>query len=227
MKVQRLPINSQGQADVFWWDIENNTNQVERKQWGEVLGGMDHVESQLRGEIQSADKTYLLIEGVILPTALGCDAYVKMKESPLFKVQHSYGSIQYPQPGMYAKVQAWLNRLDASGITVIHTTDLVSTAMALIAVYNNSQKTEHTTLNRYSKPKVAIKTLDPNITSLMGIQGGGLGEVKAKQMVEVYKTFWQTLIQPTSQWEVLIGKSSASKLEKAIGRSISYGKPKS
>jgi len=221
--VSRLGLNQRDCADYLWYAIDGHTIQVERKQIGEILSGMDSVEEQLRREIVRADETLLIYEGTFEPLAKqACQSWRRARDKQIMIPGRSYNT-------SYAGVQAWLSQLDKAGITVVHTFDYASTAITLVALYNNSQKTEHTTLKRYIKEKIYPMPQNPHVASLMGIKGAGVGEEKAKALIERFGTFWYTLNQDVeSLAETLVGEEkpkrfgvpSAKRLLKAIGRQV-------
>lgn len=218
--VSIVPLNSMGYADYQWVDVLHLTNQVERKQIDEVLSDIDGVEGQLRKEITKADRTYLLYEGTFEPVAglrQACQSWKKMKGRNLMVPSRRYNV-------SYAGVMAWFDQLDRAGITIVNTCDYVGTAMTLVALYNNSQKVEHTTLKRYIKERIYPKPHNPHIETLMGIKGVNLGEAKAKALVERFGTVWYILNQSVeSLAETLVGDKRlgevvAKKLLEAVGR---------
>lgn len=212
------PLNDSGNADYFWFDCFGNSRQLERKQWGEVLGGMDRVEIQLRKEIQLADATDLLIEGVVKATQWGMDAYVW--DGLRYRYSHSFGDPDHPQQGLYSKVMAWLWQLEKAGITTWFTFSQEDTARAIATFYRKSQEPDHGTLSRYLKPKIHIRELNPQVLSLMGIEGAGLGRVRAQELIAKFGTVYGVLTAPAEELSSCanMGKATVSKLFKAIGR---------
>ena len=67
------PLNERGFADYMWTTLGNTVVHVERKQWGEVLSGMDKVENQLREHMskQPKAKLLLLVEGMAISSPVG------------------------------------------------------------------------------------------------------------------------------------------------------------
>lgn len=202
--------------------MDNHTIQVERKQIDEILGDIDGVELQLRKEIVNAEETLLLYEGTFEPVAgtkSACRSFRKSKNGKLLVPGHKYNI-------SYSGVQAWFSQLDKSGITIIHTMDYVATATTLVALYNNSQKEEHTTFKRYIKQKVYPKPHNPHVETLMGVAGGGVGEEIALALVEKYGTAYYVLSQELEELAVtMVGKKQfginrARKLLKSIGRRV-------
>lgn len=220
--VERHDLNRSGLADYVWLDCMGNTRQIERKQWGELLGSVDRVENQLREEILSADATDLLVEGIVKCTQWGLDAYVWRddRRSVGFQFSHSFGDPQHTQTMLYAKMMAWFWQLDKAGITVWFTFSYEDTAKAIASFYWNSQKIEHSTLNRYLKPKIGIRSLDPHVLSLMGIEGAQLGQVRAEALVKQFGTLYSVITADAQELAKVsnMGKGTVSKLLKAIGR---------
>ena len=42
------PWNTQGHSDFHWWSAQDEQVEIERKQWGEIVGDLDRVELQLQ-----------------------------------------------------------------------------------------------------------------------------------------------------------------------------------
>lgn len=219
-------LNSQGFADYMWFAFDGHRMQVERKQIHEVLGGMDSVEEQLRRELSNGvEETLLLIEGICEPIAglkIATQTWRRAKDKNVLVPGRSYNT-------SYTGYQAWLNQLDKAGITIVQTFDYTATAMTLVALYQNSQKPEHKTLRRYIKDRIYIESYNPHIYNLIAIKGGGIGEEKAKALIERYGTFWYVINQDVGELaETLVGEEgkqkrlglpSAQRLLRVIGRS--------
>jgi len=222
--VSRQSLNTKGFADYLFFAVDGHRVQVERKQIDEILSDMDGTEEQLRRELQSGvEETILLYEGTFEPIAglkMATQSWRKAKEGRVMVPGHKYNI-------SYSGVQAWFSQLDKAGITIIHTCDYVGTAMTLVALYNNSQKQEHTTLRRYIKDRIYPEPYNPYIQTLMGIKGGGMGEEKAKALIGRYGTPWYIFNQSEEDLaETLVGKDkpkklgilSAKKLLRAVGK---------
>lgn len=206
-------LNLNGYADYFLNSIDAHTIQAERKQNGELLGSLNMVEMQLRKQYNKADENILIIEGFIIPSAGGCMTLKRSKDSRFFYQDREYKT-------SYSAYLTWIYRLDKSGIWVSTTPDLAGTASLLVSIYKNSQKLEHTTLNRYLKEKIYIEEQNPHVLSLMGLHGAGLGEEKAKALIERFGTVWGVLIQneDTLQEVKGIGEILAHRILHSIGR---------
>ncbi|KKL00872.1 hypothetical protein LCGC14_2628200 [marine sediment metagenome] len=219
--VSRMSLNSKGYADYLFHAFDNHRIQIERKQIDEILGGMDHVEEQLRRELSNGvEETILLIEGVCEPIAglkIATQSWRRAKDKRILVPGHQYNV-------SYTGLQAWKSQLDKAGITIVETFDYTATAMTLVALYQNAQKEEHKTLRRYIKDRIYVENYNPHVLSLMSIKGGGIGEEKAKALVERYGTFWFAInqdaedIAETQVGGKRLGLKSVQKLFKAIGR---------
>lgn len=228
ISVSRIKLNVLGYADYLWHDILGMTNQVERKQIDEILSSVDRVEEQLRREITMADRTYLIYEGTFEPIAgvkVGCQSFRKAKDGKIMVPGHKYNT-------SFSGVMAWFDQLDRAGITVVNTMDYVTTAITLVALYNNSNKEEHTTLQRYIKTKIYPKPFNPHVLTLMGIADVNIGEEIATALVERFGTVYYILGQEPEELastiigerkdggEIRFGINRARKLLKAVGRSV-------
>lgn len=216
---ERKSLEPLGMADYMFFACDGHTIQIERKQAGELLSGIEHVEEQLRRELPNADETILLWEGIIDPIfaqrGANCVAYHKSAKSDIF-----VGGRPYNQN--YMGLQAWFSQLDKCGVTVINTTSMIASALTILSLYNSAQKTEHTTFKRYIKDKIHVETFNPQVISLMGIEGAMIGEVKAKALIKRYGTVWAVLSQSPEELAKTenMGISTARKLLSAVGRSI-------
>ncbi len=225
----RMSLNhsSEGFADYLWFACDGHRIQVERKQASEILSGLDDVEEQLGREVNNGvEETILLIEGVCGPVpgfSRATQTYMKPKKSTrdMLIAGHKFNV-------NYVGYQAWKSQLDKAGITIVETFDWEATALTLVALYNNSQKEEHTTLRRYIKEHITVQPFNEHVITLMGIRGANLGEGRAKALIERYGTVWYTLNQPAEALaETLVGEegkekrlgmATVNKLFKAIGK---------
>lgn len=220
--INKIGLNTKGFADYLWFCVDGHRIQVERKQVDEILSGMDKVEEQLRRELQNeVEETILLIEGVCEPIAglkMASQSWRKAKGKRNIMVSgHKYNV-------SYSGLQAWKNQLDKAGITIVETFDYVATAMTLVALYNNSQKEEHTTLRRYIKDRIYPKPYNPHILTLMGLAGASIGQEIGEALITRYGTTWYVLNQSvedlaeTAIGEKKLGMIRARKILKSIGR---------
>jgi len=226
----RMSLNhsEDGYADYLWFAVDGHRIQVERKQAGEILSSLDEVEEQLGREINNGvEETILLIEGVCGPVpgfSRATQTYIKPKKSNRdMLIAGKKFNVNY------VGYQAWKSQLDKAGITIVETFDWEATALTLVALYNNSQKPEHTTLRRYIKSHITVQPFNEHVLTLMGIRGVNLGEARAKALIERYGTVWYTLSQSVEDIaETLVGGDdkvkkrlglvTANKILKAIGR---------
>lgn len=211
---ENIDLNLKGYADYFWTAEDGHTIQAERKQGGELLGNIDGVEAQLKKQYDKAQENILIIEGFVIPTTNGCTTLRVSKDSNVWYRDREY------KGQSYAGYQGWLYQLDKVGITHYNTANVHGTAMLLVALYKNSQKPEHKTLQRYIKPKIFIEVENRHIKTLMGIEGIQLGEKKATALIDRFTTTWGVMIQDVeSLIEVEgIGRKLAERLHWAIGR---------
>lgn len=209
----RASLNTTGFADYMFIDILGRRVQFERKQWGEILSNPERVEEQLRREfIGGVEELNLIVEGHCEPTAKGVDVYKKTGKPYLRKV--------YSYKQSFTRIVSWLWQLDKTGISVYQTPNTLGTAHFLCAAFKNSQKTEHTTLQRYIKPKIRVGPQDSQVLTLMGIEGAGLGEQRAMDLVLNFGSVWNVLNASMSELTSVegIGPGIVYKLWKAVGK---------
>lgn len=220
-ELQRAPLNTRGFADYMWQCADGHLLQIERKQWGEIQD-VDAVEEQLRRELAApVGETILLIEGVAVPTATGLDVYTLSKDARFFRLSRSYpGEGRRSQPGLYSKIMGWIYQLDKVGVGTVFTHSWEASAVAIGAWYKNSQKTEHATLQRYIRPRVNLVVHDPQVKSLMGLEGAGLGEERAKALIKRFGNLLNVLTAEHGQIASLpgFGHVLENKIFKAVGR---------
>jgi len=211
--VSKTNLNGNLMADYYWPAIDGHTIQIERKQAGELLSNLNHCEKQLMKYLPNADETILLIEGVMLPHVEQTVVYVLTGDSRFFRRSNVY------RP-RYSMVMAWLWQLDKSGVTIFQTGSLDATAIAISAMYTNSQKEEHTTLKRYIKNQVKPLVPNPFVETLMNIKNAGIGETKALALIEHFETPFNFVMASEDELcEVAgIGPGIARKIHLALGR---------
>jgi len=219
----RMDLNhALGIADYFWYAYDGHRIQVERKQVGEVLGGMDKVEELLGRELSNGvEETILLIEGVISPKPglrLASQIYRRPKNGKdILLPAHPYNV-------NYQGLQSWKYQLHKSGVEVVETFDWQATAYTLVALYQNSQQpeSEHSTLKRYIKDRIIIKSKNIHIYNLMALKGSSIGEERATALIERFGTFWYVIHEPAesiAETEVggkRIGMATAIKLLRSL-----------
>lgn len=275
--VNVVSLNQNNIADYQFNAIDGHTVQVNRTQAGELLGDIDSFEDELRRYYNSADETWVIIEGLVTPTPLATltdKQYYAIKGGKLtfgeiryepksrippeaLTVRHSFSSGSTPthqdppyncmyayhiegvtdrrgetmhlitggrmyrmSPKMYA---AWLLQLDKAGITVFRTVDYLDTATALVAFYENMQKPEHTTLQRYIKPKIQIRNLNPHVQALINLSHAyklDIGEVKATAIMEEFGDLFSVMIANGDDLGKVkgVGKKTIDGLFEKIGR---------
>ena len=212
-EVIRTSLNQANLADYFWTACDGHTIQIERKQWAELLGEFDDIEEQLRKEMDNADEMGLLIEGIMRPHPLGCEALRAVGNKLLS---------QHISKRPYAMAMAWLWRIDKMGITPYFTFDWKASAMAIGAYYNNSQDSEHTTLRRYVKDKAPAWVPDIHVQNLINLRGVNLGPVRAQSLIDVFITYWDVISQEPDVLATVegIGIKTARDIIKATGREL-------
>lgn len=221
--VTRMTLNHSevGYADYLWFACDGHRIQVERKQIDEILSGMDGVEEQLRRYISNGvEETLLLYEGTCEPipgVKTATQSWKLGKGGKVMVPNHKYNI-------SYTGFQAWLSQLDKAGITIVHTCHYIGTAHTLVALYNNSQKAEHTTLRRYIKEHITVHPFNEHVITLMGIKGANIGEEIGKALINRFGTVWYTLNQDVPALaETIVGNKTlginrAKRILKAIGR---------
>lgn len=208
-------INDQGWADYLWMDYDGIDVHWERKQWGELVSGLDSVEVQLREEkARHPDaRLGLIVEGVAEPSFLGTQLY---RRGDARKKGMYYADRE--QTTRYSQIQAWLYQV-GKHMEVMHTHSLEGTVQALVAMYNSDQKSDHLTFRRHLRP--IHWNPNPQVEMLMSIgRNAGIGEAKAKEIIAQYGTVWNVM---SSTPEVLaqnkgVGMHLATRLLRKIGR---------
>lgn len=225
LPTHRMSLNHgpQGIADYMFTACDGHRIQVERKQIDEILSGLDSTEEQLRRELSNGiEETILIYEGSCEPMPglhTVTQSWKLAKKGNVMVPSHKYNI-------NYTGLMAWFSQLDKAGITIIQTPHWMGTAMTIVALYNNSQKAEHTTLRRYIKEKITVTPFNEHVITLMSIKNGGLGEERAKALIDRFGTVWYTLQQtPESLAETLVGNKRlgvvvAKKFLKSIGKNI-------
>jgi len=217
----RVPLNVHDYADYYWKGYGGLTHQIEHKQIEEILGGVDHVEEQLSREMQLTDRTYLLYTGTFKPKD---NFYVQALHRRVGQKVLTPGRVFR---GSYTGLIGWFDQLDRCGITVMQVDSEEDLPLAIIALYNGSQKAPevHKTLRRYIKPRIDIKDKNPNVMALLSIgktNRCGLGEDAARALVSRYGSLWMIINQSPQELAATDGVSLgvATKLLRAVGRVI-------
>ena len=233
-EVTKTKLNQLGMSDYYMLGAPDNvTRQFARVQAGELLSNIDSQEQELRKYYNNADRNYLIIEGII-----SCIPLTKKPKNPdavttrqiahptrlfTYSVSESgYIFNEHAYDVSLSLLTAWLFRLDECGISHFRTINYIETAKLLSAIYKNMQKPpeEHSTLLRYIKPRIRINPYNPHVVTLMGIAGAELGETRARALIDWFGSAIAVFIaSPSELCEVEgIGKTTARKLTKAIGR---------
>ncbi len=182
MQVERTLLNRPAipsRPDYGFLDWQGKWYGVSRKQAGEFLGGLDATEAQLLEEMGGCDYMALLIEGWITPAEDGGAWSWAISVNPHIAYQNRHYSQNYKG------VRQKLASLHDKGILILQTANELDTAMALVALYDESQRPEgeRRTLNRLIKQKTWITETDPVRRAFMltvtHVEGGGWEEETA------------------------------------------------
>ncbi len=237
----RAPLNRNGLADYCWSDWMKRIEQVERKQVGEILSDMPHVEDQLRSHVQNTPTSvvWLLVEGIVQPGykdgKLGCYTYQARDCSTFIKGRREV-EIHYI-PGWFSKIPfekytGFLTGLERIGIKVKCTVDAVGTAKVLHQMEVSAQ-TEPTTLQRHIKPNITFHP-NPHVMTLLGVMAthidkdgntkaipSGVGVELAERLIKEFGSVFKIMESSPETISELVpgmGKVSARKLLEAFGR---------
>jgi hypothetical protein len=237
VEVCRMPLNQQGMSDYYFVGADNKSRQFSRKQAGELLGNIDEAERQIRNYYDSADENFQIVEGVISPVPLLKRAKsfevvsTRIGKNPrvmfTYKVAPSgylFGERQWDCSN--ALLYSWLFQLAQAGVQTFFTINSIETAQLLASIYRNCQKTEHTTLHRYIRPRVTITPFNPLALSLMSISYAyrvGIGEEKALALTDRFESLLSIAMASPSELTQVpgIGNKLAKSLLGAIGRNLS------
>ena len=196
LETKQEPLNEWGWSD-YVLTTRFGTYQFSRKQMGELMGDVDNAEKQLVAESRNCENTSLLAEGVIVPTALGCDVYAQSLDKPYFRMVHSYGTESRPRPGAYTGLYAWFWQLEKCGVVTYFTNNLLGSARALVAFHNSAEKSEHQTMHRYLRQRPPVWEPNPQVEALWGLVHPlkvGWGVEKCEKLVQhfgsVGKVLW-------------------------------------
>lgn len=235
--VQRDRLNDAGYGDFLWANYAGELTTWEGKQVGEALAGLDAVEEQLMRQINKglAHHYGLIIRGVAIPhkDGIAIGKWVSRGGAPLLVEGRVIRS-------SYSGWRAWLHRLRQMGLDVREVPSTEAMAVELAAAYLNDQEEHHRTLNRHIAVKPFALNPQPDVLSLMGLQGAGLGEELATALVgrivdpttgEVifagkYRTLWEVFhADPTDiaitklrSGKRSVGPAAAERLMTALGR---------
>jgi len=233
-----MPLNQTHRSDYYFGGEDGKTRQFSRKQAGELLGNIDEAEDQLRDYYDNADENYQVVEGLISSVPLtkrsktrdAISVRMQSRPSALFSYRVADNGFIFDEHAWSISASmyyAWLFQLDQAGITTYFTENSVGTAKLLAAIYKNCQKPveEHTTLQRYIRPRIAIKEHKPFVRALMALSLAyqiKIGEDKAERIATKYNSLLDIAMSEVSELCEIdgIGKKIAEKLLAAIGREI-------
>ena len=205
------PFNELSLADYSWRTGDGELVHVERKQWGEVISGMDAVEDQLRRHLtnQPHSRLIFLIEGLLVPNHQGV-VILKPTSKPAVYITGHGSTIRYSQ------IVGWLYQIQRF-VEVYQTPNYEGTAMAIVAMYKGDQKAEHDTFQRYYKKLDWVP--NPRVQQLMGLIPN-LGPERAKALIEKYTTVWGVMNSTPKELATVpgIGKVLSKQILQKIGR---------
>lgn len=239
--VVRNNLNQLHMSDYYFGGGDCRTRQFSRKQAGELLGNIDEAESQIRDYYDNADENNQIVEGIISSIALtrreksrqesisirsgfrggSCLYTYKVEDSGFIHDGEVWEGISY------AMLIAWIHRLERAGVYTYFTMNDTETAKLLVAIYQNEQKSpeEHSTLQRYIRPRLQLKHHEPFVESLMYLSAAyklGIGEVTATKIAGKYSNLLDIAMAEVGELCTIpgIGVTTAEKLLKAIGRQV-------
>jgi excinuclease UvrABC nuclease subunit len=225
-------LNQKSIADYFFIAADGHRVQVNRTQAGELLGNIDSFEDELRRYYNSAEETYAIIEGVISPYKItggkmpsAISAKPNAPPGSLYAYSVSDKGFIYKERAYNVSnkmLKSWLMQIDKCGITVFYTVNYADTAAALVAFYDNLQKTEHSTLQRYIKPHIIVRSHNPHVQALVNLSQAyrlDIGEVKAEALIERFESLGRVLLAEVGELCTVegIGQKTAEKLLQVIG----------
>ena len=175
------PLNVQGYADYRWTKYDGKQRQVERKTWGELLANVEHVEEQLQRHLTKNPDIELvfMLEGMAIQGELGTVTLNPTTNGRIYTLGRRYAA---RLNGIYS----WLFEV-SNFLTVIQTTGLRESSIALASMFTHDQKPSHSTFKRHIK-QVAVSP-NPMVTTLMGASQG-LGDKRATQLISYAGTPW-------------------------------------
>ncbi len=208
-------LNSEGYADYLWHGVAGR-QQAERKTWAEILGDMDHVEDQLRREMQAHPdvRLMLIVEGLAVPARGGSTIF---NETTKGKRHLFYASKSYFAAPMKV-AYSWLYQV-TKFVEVYYTPNYEATLLMLAAFYQADQKEEHTTFHRYLK-EVTFHP-NPQVQRLMSMGGNlGIGPVRAEALIRKMGTVYNVATAAPNTLASIdsMGMAIAVKFLRGIGR---------
>lgn len=231
-----MPLNQSSRADYYFGGEDGKTYQFNRVQTHELLSNIDSMEDELRRYYDSADENNMIIEGLISPLPFvkrNRDLSVisvrrKNLPSTLFTYSVTDSGFIYNEHAWSQSINmiyAWVFQLSRFGISTFYTINVQETAKFIAIAYKNRQTPDeqHSTLNRYYRPRIQIKEQNPFIRSIMSlsiIYKLDIGEVKSTALAERFKTIADVLV--ADETEICqcagIAHKTAHKLLEALGR---------
>jgi len=206
----RTSLNASGYADYVFTDVDGVLRQVEREKTSTILHNCEAVEQEIKKHYDPKGITLLIVEGIAIPHPDGC-LTVEVVGS---KVRELYFS-----KTRYEALAAWLLQIQEYGIEVILTPSLEASIIAITSIYWNLQKPseEHRTFRRY-KPIIPWHP-NPQVASLMGLYGAGVGEKKAEQLITYFRSIKNIANASVQEIAALPGWgiASARRLLNALG----------
>lgn len=174
-------LNTDGYADYIWEGADGKLVQVERKQWGEVLAGIDKIEDQLRRHIKGHPdaRLILLVEGTCIGDSMGTVVLKPTNRDSIWVKGYHYATRE-------SQVYAWLYGISRY-VELYQTSGFPATAAALVAFYKYDQKEEHNTFRRHFK-QVTFNP-NPQVVQLMGLMPG-IGEKRAMALIAEFSTVY-------------------------------------
>ena len=210
---ERRDLNSRGYADYYWHGVGGREVQIERKQWGELLSGLDSIENQLRNHLQRRPEctTGLLVEGLVCGSPTGTVILRGTSKNNIYVPGYESG-IRLTQ------VYAWLYQV-SNYIQIYFTSGYFETCQALLSFYRGDQKPEdnHTTFKRTFK-KIQY-TVDPRVTQFMGAFPN-IGEKRAIALVRKFGTLVNLVVAGVDEVQEVdgMGPKLATTLLRQAGR---------
>ena len=233
-----MPLNQSNKSDYYFGSEDGKTLQFSRKQTGELMTDINEAEAQIRKYYDSADENYQVVEGILSPYPLSVKQRKETRVTTrptasidrcfTYKVEDTgWVHGEHVCNGRMSMLYAWLHRLDKAGVTTYWTTNSTQTATLLVAIYKNRQKPEEesTTLQRYIRPRIVLKSHHPLVEALMGLSHAyriGIGEEKALAILEYYPDILSIAMAQVSELMGVagIGKTTAERLLTALGRRL-------
>ena len=216
-EVYVVSLNTDGKPDYFWRDIEGKTRGWERKQLGEALSDLDHVEEQLNEQLHVIDDMTLIVEGVGIPSRDGIQLFSLTDDKRFFR--RSNFQLR-SQPALAAKYTRFKASLRMAGVSVVETSHWSMTVHEIGAYYVESNKKERTTLRRYVNPHIPPFSANPHVNNLMRLKNNGLGALRAEGLIKNFHSFYNVVTADFDDIADVVGPGIATKFFKSIGRDV-------